>query len=70
MPTTEASFVEAVRGRVAEVVVGQDAVVVVPGGAAVVPADVPHSARAVTDCRAIVVDLGVRSSVGGVNLFD
>src|SRR5678815_4758922 len=27
MPTTQANFVEAVRGRVAEVVVGQDAVV-------------------------------------------
>ncbi len=53
-----------------EVTVGSDVVVVGAGGAAVVPSDISHSARAVTDCRAIVVDEGVRTRVGGVNLFD
>jgi quercetin dioxygenase-like cupin family protein len=45
-----------------------DAVVQVagPGCAAVVPPDVAHSARALTDCRAIVVDHPVRNGVGYV----
>jgi quercetin dioxygenase-like cupin family protein len=38
------------------------------GEAAVVPPDAEHSARAVTDCRAIVVDHPVRDSVGGVDI--
>jgi hypothetical protein len=33
----------------------------------VVPAEVPHSARAVGRCRVIVVDFPVRESVGGVS---
>src|SRR5262245_14150729 len=37
------------------------------GDAAVVPAEVPHSARAERRCRAIVVDYPVRESVGGVS---
>jgi quercetin dioxygenase-like cupin family protein len=39
-----------------------------PGGAAVVPAGVEHSVRAVTQCRAIVVDHPLRDSVGGVDI--
>ncbi len=39
-----------------------------PGEVAVVPSDVEHSARAVTDCRAIVVDHPTRDSVGGVDI--
>jgi quercetin dioxygenase-like cupin family protein len=39
--------------------------VVRAGMAAVVPAQTPHSARALTRCRAIVVDYPVRESIGG-----
>ena len=38
--------------------------VVRSGMAAVVPANVPHSARALTDCRTIVVDYPTRESIG------
>jgi quercetin dioxygenase-like cupin family protein len=39
-----------------------------PGIAAVVPANEPHSIRALTDGRAIVVDHPRRESVGGASL--
>jgi len=39
-----------------------------PGEAAVVPAEAEHSARAVTRCRAIVVDHPTRDAVGGISL--
>ena len=38
------------------------------GQAAVVPPDVEHSVRAVTDSRAIVVDSPTRDVVGGVDI--
>lgn len=37
-----------------------------PGGAAIVPANRRHSARALAACRVIVVDHPVRHQVGGV----
>lgn len=39
-----------------------------PGSAAIVPPNVPHSLKALSDGRAIVVDLGIRRSIGGVSL--
>jgi quercetin dioxygenase-like cupin family protein len=39
-----------------------------PGCAAVVPPNRPHSVKALTDARAIVVDHPVRDSIGGVDL--
>lgn len=39
-----------------------------PGVAAIVPANEPHSIKALTDGRAIVVDHPRRDSVGGVDL--
>jgi quercetin dioxygenase-like cupin family protein len=39
-----------------------------PGSVAVVPPDRPHSVRALTDGRAIVVDHPARDSVGGVRI--
>jgi mannose-6-phosphate isomerase-like protein (cupin superfamily) len=50
-----------------EIVVGDTASVVRAGEAAVVPADVEHSAGAITRCRAIVVDYPVRERVAGVD---
>jgi quercetin dioxygenase-like cupin family protein len=38
-----------------------------PGCAAMVPPNAPHAARAITDCRAIVVDQGIREEIGGVS---
>ena len=32
-----------------------------------VPPNAPHAARAITDCRAIVVDQGIREEIGGVS---
>jgi quercetin dioxygenase-like cupin family protein len=52
----------------AEVTVAGETRLVRAGGAAVVPAEVEHSVRAVTACRAIVVDHPVRDSVGGVDI--
>jgi len=40
--------------------------VVAAGGAVIVPADTPHSARALGPCRAIVVDAPSREEIGGV----
>lgn len=39
-----------------------------PGAAAVIPPNARHSARALSDSRAIVVDHPRRSSVGGVDI--
>lgn len=50
-----------------ELVVDGVTSVVRAGDAAVVPADVAHSARADGRCRAIVVDYPTRESVGGVS---
>lgn len=36
------------------------------GGSAVVPPDTPHSARAISACRAVVVDHPVRQQLPGV----
>lgn len=41
-----------------------------PGCAAIVPPNTPHSARALSACRAIVVDYPVRDEVGGVRTTD
>lgn len=41
--------------------------VVGAGNAAVVPAEVEHSARAASHCRVITVDYPIRESVGGVS---
>jgi len=49
-----------------EVSIGDETAVVHAGDAAVVPSEVPHSARAVTACRVVVVDYPLRESVGGV----
>jgi quercetin dioxygenase-like cupin family protein len=51
-----------------EMVVGDDTRVVHGGEAAVVPADVEHSASTNQLCRAIVVDFPVRAEVGGVDI--
>lgn len=40
-----------------------------PGEAAVVPADVEHSARAPGHCRVIVVDYPLRTQVGGIEVM-
>jgi unsaturated pyranuronate lyase len=39
-----------------------------PGAAAVIPPNTPHSVKALTDTRAIVVDYPLRHSIGGVDL--
>ena len=49
-----------------EVAVAEETRVVHAGEAAVVPAEVAHSARAVSRCRAIVVDYPPREMVAGV----
>lgn len=51
-----------------EVSIGDETRTVRPGEAAVVPSEVEHSARAVTDCRVIVADSPTRDSVGGVDI--
>jgi quercetin dioxygenase-like cupin family protein len=51
-----------------EMTIGNEVRLLRPGAAAVVPPDVEHSARAVTDCRAIVADSPVRQSVGGIDI--
>jgi quercetin dioxygenase-like cupin family protein len=38
------------------------------GEAAIVPADIEHSARATRPCRAIVVDFPLRDSVAGIDI--
>jgi mannose-6-phosphate isomerase-like protein (cupin superfamily) len=56
-----------VEGRLAITVDGEEHVVG-PGCAAIVPADVPHSTRALTAARAIVVDYPLRDVVGGISI--
>jgi quercetin dioxygenase-like cupin family protein len=51
-----------------EVTVDGETHVAGPGCAAVVPPDTPHSVKALTDARAIVVDHPPRESIGGVDL--
>ena len=51
-------------GRMAITVQGVEQVLEA-GGAAIVPAGVPHSARALSACRAIVADHPVRYDVAG-----
>ncbi len=51
-----------------EVTVGGKTQVVGPGYAVVVPPDINHSVKALTDVRAIVVDHPRRDSIGGVEL--
>ena len=51
-----------------EVSIGDETRMVRPGDAAVVPSEVEHSARAITDCRVIVADSPTRDSVGGVDI--
>ena len=54
-----------VEGRLAITIDGVEHVAG-PGCAAIVPANTPHSARALGACRAIVVDHPVRDRVGGI----
>ena len=49
-----------------EVTIGEQTRIAGPGSAAVVPANTPHSVKALTDGRSIVVDYPLRTSVGGV----
>jgi unsaturated pyranuronate lyase len=51
-----------------EVTLGEEVRILRGGEAAVVPPNVAHSARAVTECRAIVADHPVRESIGGVDI--
>jgi quercetin dioxygenase-like cupin family protein len=51
-----------------EVTVDGQTQVAGPGVAAVVSADVPHSVKARTDGRAIVVDYPLRPSFGGITI--
>jgi quercetin dioxygenase-like cupin family protein len=50
-----------------EVTIGGQTQVAGPGSAAVVPPNTPHSVKALSDGRSIVVDYPLRDSVGGVN---
>jgi unsaturated pyranuronate lyase len=54
-----------IEGKLAITIDGQEHVVG-PGCAAIVPANTPHSTRALDASRAIVVDYPVRDQVGGV----
>jgi quercetin dioxygenase-like cupin family protein len=51
-----------------EVMVAGQVQIVGPGSAVVVPANTPHSVKALTDGRSIVVDYPLRDSVGGVDI--
>jgi quercetin dioxygenase-like cupin family protein len=53
-----------------EVTIDGEARVAGAGSVGLVPPDAPHSVRALSDGRAIVVDLGVRDSIQGIDLFD
>ena len=53
-----------------EVTIDGESLVAGPGSVGLVPPDAPHSVRALTDGRAIVVDLGVRESIQGIDLFE
>lgn len=56
-----------IEGRLAVTIDGQEHTLG-PGCAAIVPPNAPHSTRALTAARAIVVDHPVRDQVGGVFL--
>jgi quercetin dioxygenase-like cupin family protein len=56
-------------GRLAVTIDGEERIAS-PGCAAIVPPDTPHSARALTACRVIVVDTPLRDAVGGVRTTD
>jgi quercetin dioxygenase-like cupin family protein len=51
-----------------EVSIGEETEEAGPGCAAVVPPNTPHSVKALTDARAIVVDHPLRDSIGGIDL--
>ena len=53
-----------------EITIGRETELVGAGRAAIVPADIPHSARAVTTCRVIVVDQPTRATLAGISLVD
>jgi len=53
-----------------EITIGRETEFVGAGRAAIVPADTPHSARAVTACQVIVVDQPVRATLAGISLVD
>jgi quercetin dioxygenase-like cupin family protein len=51
-----------------EITIAGETRVAGPGCAAVVPPDTPHSVKALTDVRAIVVDQPRRHSIAGIDL--
>jgi len=51
-----------------EITIAGETRVVGPGCAAVIPPDTPHSVKALSDVRAIVVDHPRRFSRGGIDL--
>jgi quercetin dioxygenase-like cupin family protein len=51
-----------------EVTIAGETRVLGPGAAAVIPPSAPHSVKAITDARTIVVDYPVRDAIGGVAL--
>jgi mannose-6-phosphate isomerase-like protein (cupin superfamily) len=54
-----------VDGEMAITIAGVERVVGA-GGAAIVPSNAPHSARALGPCRAVVVDHPARDAIGGI----
>lgn len=56
-----------VEGRLKVSIAGETRVLG-PGAAAVIPSNAPHSVKALTNARAIVVDHPRRHSIGGVDL--
>ena len=51
-----------------EITVAGETQVAGPGCVAVIPPDTPHSVKAISDVRAIVVDHPRRDSIGGITL--
>lgn len=51
-----------------EVTIAGQTQVAGPGCVAIVPPNTPHSVKALTDSRAIVVDFPLRAAIGGVEL--
>ena len=51
-----------------EITIAGETRVAGPGCAAVIPPDAPHSVKALSDVRAIVVDHPRRYSIGGIDL--
>jgi quercetin dioxygenase-like cupin family protein len=56
-------------GKLAVTIDGEEHIAA-PGCAAIVPPNTPHSARALTACKAIVVDTPLREQVGGIHTND